>query len=54
MGITNKAISTKFLNIIIITNHGHTEIVIQYGGLRIFSNVCDHLLQQRLLCISDA
>ena len=34
MGITNKAISTKFLNIIIRTNHGHTEIVMQYGGLR--------------------
>jgi hypothetical protein len=34
MGITNKAISTKFLSIIIRTNHGHTEIVIQYGGLR--------------------
>ena len=34
MGIANKAISTKFLNIIIRTNHGQTEIVIQYGGLR--------------------
>ena len=34
MGITNKAISTKFLNIIIRTNHGQTEIVMQYGGLR--------------------
>ena len=34
MGITNKAISTKFLNIIITTNHGQTEIVMQYGGLR--------------------
>jgi hypothetical protein len=33
MGITNKAISTKFLNIIIRTNHGQTEIVMQYGGL---------------------
>ena len=33
MSITNKAISTKFLNIIIITNHGQTEIVMQYGGL---------------------
>ena len=27
MGITNKAISTKFLKIIIRTNHGQTEIV---------------------------
>ena len=34
MGITNKAISAKFLNIIIRTNHGQTEIVMQYGGLR--------------------
>jgi len=34
MGITNKAISTKFLNIIMRTNHGQTEIVMQYGGLR--------------------
>jgi hypothetical protein len=34
MGIANKAISTKFLNIIIRTNHGQTEIVMQYGGLR--------------------
>ena len=34
MGITNKAISTKFLNIIIRANHGQTEIVMQYGGLR--------------------
>ena len=34
MGITNKAISTKFLNIIIRTNHGQTEIMMQYGGLR--------------------
>jgi hypothetical protein len=33
MGITNKAISTKFLNIIIRTNHGQTEIIMQYGGL---------------------
>jgi hypothetical protein len=33
MGITNKAISTKFLNIILRTNHEQTEIVIQYGGL---------------------
>jgi hypothetical protein len=30
MGITNKAISTKFLNII-RTNHGQTEIVMQYA-----------------------
>jgi hypothetical protein len=34
MGITNKAISTKFLNIIIRINHGQTEIGMQYGGLR--------------------
>ena len=34
MGITNKAISTKFFNIIIRTNHGQTELVMQYGGLR--------------------
>ena len=34
MGITNNAISTKSLNIIIRTNHGQTEIVMQYGGLR--------------------
>ena len=33
VGITNKAISTKFLNIIIRTKHGQTEIVMQYGGL---------------------
>ena len=33
MGITNKTISTKFLNIIIRTNHGQTYIVMQYGGL---------------------
>ena len=32
MGITNKAMSTKFLNIIIRTNHG--QIVMQYGDLR--------------------
>jgi hypothetical protein len=34
MGIANEAISTKFLNIIIRTNHGQTKIVMQYGGLR--------------------
>jgi hypothetical protein len=34
MGITNKAISTNFLNIIIRKNHGQTERVMQYGGLR--------------------
>jgi hypothetical protein len=34
MDISNKAISTKFLNIIIRTNHEQTEIVMQYGGLR--------------------
>ena len=34
MGITNKAISTKLLNIIIRTNHGQTEIIMQYGSLR--------------------
>jgi hypothetical protein len=33
MGIANKAISTKVLNIIIRTNYGQTEIVMQYGGL---------------------
>ena len=33
MGITNKAISTKFLNIIIRTKHGQTEIDMQHGGL---------------------
>ena len=34
MGIANEAISTKFLNIIIRTNHAQTQIVMQYGGLR--------------------
>ena len=34
MGIANKSISTKFLNIIIRTNYGQTEMVMQYGGLR--------------------
>jgi hypothetical protein len=34
MGITNKAISKKFLNIIIRINHGQTEIGMQYGRLR--------------------
>jgi len=29
MGIINKAISTTFLNIIMRTNHGQTEIGIQ-------------------------
>jgi len=33
MDITNKAKSKQFLNIIIRTNHGQTEIVMQYGGL---------------------
>ena len=33
MGIANKAISTKFRNIIIRTNHGQIETVMQYGGL---------------------
>ena len=55
MGITNKAISTKFLNIIIRTNHRQTEIVMEYGCLRSSvtcvttscSNECDHVLQQR-------
>jgi hypothetical protein len=51
MGIPNKALSIKFLNIIIRTNHGQTEIVMQYAEL---SNVCDHLLQQRQLRISNA
>ena len=32
MSITNKVISTKFLNIIIRTSHEQTEIVIQYEG----------------------
>jgi hypothetical protein len=31
--IASKAISTTFLNIIIRTNHGQTEIVMKYGGL---------------------
>jgi hypothetical protein len=35
MNITNKAISTKFLNIISRTNRVHIEIIMQYGGLRI-------------------
>jgi hypothetical protein len=34
MSITNKAITTQFLNIIIRKSHGQTEIIIQYGGLR--------------------
>ena len=34
MGITTKAISTTFLNIIIRINHRQTEIIVQYGGLR--------------------
>ena len=34
MSITNKAITTLFVNIIIRTSHGQTEIIIQYGGLR--------------------
>ena len=34
MDITNKTISTKFLNIIIKTNDAQTEIVMQYGGLQ--------------------
>ena len=34
MSKTNKAISAKVLNIIIRTNHGQTEIVMQYGGFR--------------------
>jgi hypothetical protein len=33
MNITNKAISTTFLNIISRTNHVQTEIVMQYGSL---------------------
>ena len=33
MGITNKAISTKNINVIINTNHGQTEIVMQYMGV---------------------
>ena len=31
IGIANKTISTRFLNIIIRTNHGQTVIVMQYG-----------------------
>jgi hypothetical protein len=34
MGIRNKTISAIFLNIIIRTNYGQTEIVMQYGGLQ--------------------
>jgi len=34
IGITNKAISTKFLSIIIRINHGQTEMIMQYGGLQ--------------------
>jgi transposase len=49
MGVTNKAISTKFLNIIIRTNHGQTEMVIQYGGLRcsVTCRIVLPFLQQR-------
>jgi hypothetical protein len=55
MSITNnKVISRKFININIRTNHGQTEIVMQYERFAEFSNVCDHLLQQRQLRISDA
>ena len=35
MDIANKAISTKFLNIITRTKHGQTESFMQYGCLRI-------------------
>jgi hypothetical protein len=34
MSITDTAISTQFLNIIIRTYHGQTEIIMKYGGLR--------------------
>ena len=34
MAITNKIISKTFLKIIIRINHGQTDIVMQYGGLR--------------------
>jgi hypothetical protein len=34
MGISNKAILTKCLNIIIRTKHGQTAIVMQYGHLQ--------------------
>ena len=34
MGIGKKTITTKFFNIIIRTNYGQIEIVMQYGGLR--------------------
>ena len=33
MGITTKTISTKLFKVIIRTNHGQTEIVMQCGGL---------------------
>jgi hypothetical protein len=48
MGITNKAISTKFLNIIIRTNHGQTEIVMQYGDFRssVTQELCDTFVHQ--------
>ena len=49
MSITNKAISTKLLNIIIRTNHGQTEIVV--WRFAEFSNVCDHLLAS---CSNDS
>jgi hypothetical protein len=47
MDITNKTISTKFLNIIIKTNDAQTEIVMQYGGLQ--SSVSMELLY-RFFC----
>ena len=34
MGLTNKAKSTKFLNIIIRTNHEQRKIVMLYGDLK--------------------
>jgi hypothetical protein len=43
MGITHKAISAKFLNIIIRTNHGQTEIVMQYGFSEPESHPCSSL-----------
>ena len=33
-GITNKAMAIKFVNIIIRSNHGQTEMLMQYGSLR--------------------
>jgi hypothetical protein len=53
MGITSKAMSTKFLKIIIRTNHGHRNCHAVWRFAK-FSNVYDRLFQQRQLRISDA